>query len=52
MQKKKTLIRRFSECWMMRSPKLHPGNAEKEDEGVEQQETKDWKSIYIKHGFL
>jgi hypothetical protein len=41
--KKKTLIRRFSECWMMRIPKFHPDNVEKEDEGIEQQETKDWK---------
>jgi hypothetical protein len=50
--KKKTLNRRFSECWMMRSPKFHPGNVEKEDEGIEQQETKDWKSIYIKYAIL
>jgi hypothetical protein len=28
---------------MMRSPKFHPDNVEKEDEGIEQQETKDWK---------
>jgi len=50
--KKKPLIRRFSECWMMRSPKFHPDNVEKEDKGIERQETEDWKSIYVRIGIL
>jgi len=37
---------------MMRSPNFHPDNVEKEDEGIEQQETKDCKSIYIKYGIF
>ncbi len=50
--KKRTLIRKFSECWMMRSPKFHPDNVEKEDKGIEQQETKDWKSKIFTHSFI
>ncbi len=37
---------------MMRSPKFHPDNVEKEDKGIEQQETKDWKSKIFTHSFI
>jgi hypothetical protein len=37
---------------MMRSPKFHPDNVEKEDKGIERQETEDWKSIYVRIGIL